>query len=130
MDNGGFIVVSATDDYTEEPIKGLEASFKLLANNNTRIEITAMDSISKEPIENVTVSLTLINFVNGPSDENVGGLLVRNETVRPELFVDGNYTITLQREDYVSVETGFAIDSFKTYENPKVALEIDPSTPV
>ena len=130
MDNGGFIVVSATDDYTEEPIKGLEASFKLLANNNTRIEITAMDSISKEPIENVTVSLTLINFVNGPSDENVGGLLVRNETVRPELFVDGNYTITLQREDYVSVETGFAIDSFKTCENPKVALEMNPSTPV
>ena len=98
---------------------------------NMFVEITVTDSITTNPIENVTVTLTLINFANGPSDENVGGELLTDENgqIQPELFVDGDYTITLTAEDHMSVESGFTINSFESCENPVIPLQMIPHNP-
>ena len=95
------------------------------------VEIAVTDSITQAPIENVTVTITLVNFANGPSDENVGGILLTDEEgeVRPELFVDGDYIITLTAEDHMPVESGFTINSFESCENPEIPLQMIPHIP-
>eukprot|EP00090_Calanus_glacialis_P046780 TRINITY_DN934_c0_g1_i4.p1 TRINITY_DN934_c0_g1~~TRINITY_DN934_c0_g1_i4.p1 ORF type:complete len:3509 (+),score=786.17 TRINITY_DN934_c0_g1_i4:1199-10528(+) len=94
-------------------------------------EITVTDSIDQNPIENVTVTITLIEFANGPSDENVGGVLVTDENgeIRPQLFVDGNYTVTLTSPDHLTVERGFELNTYELCENPILPLQMVPIVP-
>ena len=94
-------------------------------------EITVTDSISQSPIENVTVTITLTEFANGPSNENVGGLLLTDEEgkVKPRLFVDGNYTVTLNSPDHLTVESGFELNTYETCENPVLPLQMVPIVP-
>ena len=94
-------------------------------------EITVTDSIDQNPIENVTVTITLIEFANGPSNENVGGTLVTDEDgqVTPQLFVDGNYTVTLTSPDHLTVERGFELNTYELCENPVLPLQMVPIVP-
>ena len=108
---------------TMEPEKGCE--------EDMFAEITVTDSITQDPVANVTVTITLTSFANGASDENVGGELSTDEEgkVQPELFYDGNYTVTLSSEDYLDIERGFELNTYETCENPVLNLQMVPVTP-
>ena len=116
---------SQTLTITMEPEPSPECQVDMFA------EITVTDSISQDPIENVTVTITLIEYANGPSNENVGGVLVTDENgqVQPQLFVDGNYTVTISAPDHLTVERGFELNTYELCENPVLPLQMVPIVP-
>ena len=108
---------------TMEPEKGCEVDMFA--------EITVIDELTQDPISDVKVTITLISFANGASDENVGGELYTDEEgkVTPELFYDGNYTITFESEDYLDFEEGFELNTWETCSNPIINAELIPIEP-
>ena len=94
-------------------------------------EITVIDELTQEPIEDAKVTITLISFANGAADENVGGDLTTDEEgkVNPELFYDGNYTVLIEHDDYLDFEKGFELNTYEDCENPILNVQLTPIEP-